>query len=231
MIDDVITQLSCGKELWIAADDFGGIILIGWVWEVNIVSQNFQNTLWTQCALHQSFQGIQALTCLVFVLHLLPLIEIFKWRKRCTQFCLCSIADNSQNAIFHQIRDVAHIASANLGMGIINRGIYLGRILQLDDTDWNTIHKEHHVWATVLASLLHYKLVDTAEDITLRALEIDVLQLKRQTFCRSIIIAVTIEIECVLESIIFILSAHISDVSHDAIHLILREILGAISAS
>ncbi len=207
MVQHMVAQFPRSEELRIAANNLGGILAIAGVWEIDVITQYLQDALGRQCALHKGFQRVQTLASLVLVLHFFPLVVILEGGEGCSEFGLGGVADHCQGAILQEVGDVAHIASAYLRVGVEHGGVRLGRVLQLDDAHGYAVHEEHHVGAAVLAALLHHKLVDAAEDVSLRALEVDVLHLEGFALGWCEVVAVTIEVEGVLQGVILVLPA------------------------
>ena len=114
-------------------------------------------------------------------------------------------------------------------MGIQYRSFDICRVLQFDDADGYSVHKEKHVGTAVLAALLHYKLVDASENVSFWVLEVNVFEFEGFALFWGKVIAVTIKIEGFLERVVFVLSTYQTKILHDAAQLALGKLLDAIA--
>ena len=166
------------------------------------------------------------MTSFIFVVHLLPLIEELKGCERCAQLVFGAVADDGKCAILQKSRNVSHIASAYLAVGIAHRCVLLRGVLQFHDANGNTIHEEQNVGTPVLSPLFHHKLVHATEDVSLRMLEVYVFQMEWRFAVVAIreVVAVAVEQESVLSSIVFVLATHVSEVGNNAIYFCICQV-------
>ena len=88
-----------------------------------------------------------------------------------------------------QVRDVAPIADIDLLPGVVNRGMRIRGILQLDDAQGHAVDKQKHIRAAVfhhaVVHVLDLELVDHAEHIGLRMVEVNQRHHTRDAILRS----------------------------------------------
>ena len=126
------------------------------------------------------------------------------------------------------MRNVTQIAGVYLFVGVSNRGIFVSRILQLKDTERNTIDKEKYVRNTDirLHTIAHFKLVDHTEDVIRSLFKVNIADVERLIVSVPYIaIAITNELIRIEQLLEMALSTDVPQMVDNLIHVVISQIL------
>ena len=140
-LDDALTEQAGGKELRITTDNFYFILVINLVSEIDIVSENFQESFGAINSLHHGFQFFER-HCgnLVTIFDPSPGVEMFIRGSDCAKACLHTIADACERTVVKKTGNISPITDVYLLPGIMNSGIGICRVFEFYNTDRQSVN-------------------------------------------------------------------------------------------
>lgn len=176
---DVVEHFRRGKVLRISADNCFAMLTV--VWIEDEVTDDFHQPRLGKSTFHHRKQGAYSIGDLVFIIRLIPCIEILVRREDSAHLGIGAVADNRQTAILQKLRYISRISNGNLLPGIMYGLALFDSSLELKDGNRDTIYEDQHVGSsqrTILNAVLVYYL----EDVLVWVFEIDVLDMQ-SGFC------------------------------------------------
>ena len=151
-------------------------------------------------------------------------------RIGCSQLCivLCGITDTRQRTITQQVRNVTQIAGMYLFVGVSNGGSFVCRILQLEDTERNTIDKEKYIRNTniCLHAIAYLKLVDHPKDVIRSLIKVNIADVERLIISVPYItVAVTYKFIRITQQLEVALSTDVTQMVDNLFHIVIGQVL------